>query len=345
MARKIPKSFINRNSDAVQVDDPVLQEARSRHSSGATDGGAWMKAGAVVMSSELEKLQKERLKQLLSGDLVILLSPDQIEDEVGTDRSTDWMSDEAFQTLKSSIEMNGQDVPIQVAPVDPEWAPVFNETDGVVTGGVKFKVIGGRRRLEAVRQLGQKVRAVCVQVDRKQSDFDQLHRRYRENTERENLTLFDELMAIGELFSHAKTLGEKITGRSLAKMLNVSEAKISKARAIYDNRERISAEVPEPHRLTLHQLDEIIPALRAGKSLPKIEGEGTTTPVATIPELPAVRKERIKTLKRTQVIRGRKIVAKARNGKITLDLGDGTEISETFLDRILLFLQTEQGKT
>lgn len=152
-------------------------------------------------------------------------------------------------------------------------------------------------------------------------------------------------MAIGELFSHAKTLGEKITGRSLAKMLNVSEAKISKARAIYDNRDRISAEVQAPHRLTLHQLDEIIPALRAGASLPELEGEAREVDTAESPRPVVERKERVKTLKRTQIIRGRKIVAKARKGKITLDLGDGSEVSETFLDRILLFIQTEHGKT
>lgn len=340
MARKLPKRLVDvAPAEQVAEDDPVLQEVRGRHSSltSGSSGGAWARAGAHVTAQQLTKLQKERLGALLSGSLVVKLEPSQVVDDIGSDRHTDWEADDAFHQLRDSIDRNGQDVPIQVQPVDAQWVPVFDEANGIVLNGVKFRVIGGRRRLAVARSLNVLVRAVLIPAQ-KVEGFDELHRRYRENVERENLSLFDELMSIGEMFSHEKTFGEKMTGRSLAERLSVSEPKVSKGRAIFDHKERIFREVEEPHKLTLHQLDAIIPSLRSGEALPNLAEE------VTKPSAPKASHSRPQSIKRTQIINGKKIVARAKGGKISLDLGHDGGCDAKFLDRLLLFIQAEQSK-
>jgi len=337
MAKKLPRSIVRGGTAAVPEDDEDLRKARERFGSkdsGAGRGGAWAQAGASVMSSELERLQAERIEKLLSGDLVFDLDPAQIVDETGSDRSNLWKDDEAFDALKASIAANGQDVPIQVSPVGERWAPVFDETSGIVTTGLRFAVISGRRRLEATRQLGRTVRAVCVSLDPEEPSFDQLYRRFRENAERENLSLLDEFLSIGEMFSHAKTLDPKANGRSVAKKLGIPEPRVSRGRALHDNRERLFREVDAPHDLTFHEIDAILPALRKGDPLPDLGKGGAPDPATTT--APPVR---VVPLKRTQIIKGRKITAKARLGRITIDLGDDAQVDETLLDHLLLFIQ------
>lgn len=345
MARKLPKRLVSAQPLEVDEADPVLNEARERHTSnpgGRGEGGAWGKAGTQVLTSELAKLQLERINKLLSGDLVIDLNPDQIRDDIGSDRNTSWDTDVAFSALKKSIKENGQDVPIQVQPIEVNWSPNFDETNGIIVSGAKFRVIGGRRRLEALRQLGRSVRAVCVPTESSEG-FDRLHRRFRENVERENLSLFDELMSIGEMFSHEKTQNNNITGRELAKRIGVSEPKVSKGRALFDNQQRLLEEIEDPHSLTLHQIDALIPALRTGEKL-VLADEINSTEKRTPSGSTQSRNTSLPNLKRTQIIKGKKIVAKAKGGRITLDLGKEAKLDETFLDRLLLFIQTESGK-
>lgn len=341
MAKKLPRSLTKKAAAVIDDDDPVLAEARARYSSQSTDqgGGAWARAGASVMSAELEKLQAERIDRLLNGNLVVELSPEQIIDSIGSDRAAGWEDDEAFAALKDSIRENGQDVPIQLKSEDPNWRPSFSEADGLVLEGVRFRVISGRRRLEAARQLGLRVRAVCLPQN-DEVTLDELHRRFRENVERENLTLVEELLAIGEMFSHEKTLSRKVTGRTLAKALGVAEAKVSRARAVFEHKDRLFAEIANPKALTLHQLDKIIPALRAGEPLPALSNPDNEDGTSKAPAEGRAPQSRPAALKRTQIIKGRKIVARARHGKITLDLGNKAQIDEKFLDKLLLFIQT-----
>ncbi len=346
MAKKLPRSITRVGNTAVPEDDEALKKARERFGSKeALDSGrgAWAQAGASVMSSELEKLHAERIAKLLSGDLVIELDPAQVVDEAGSDRSNQWVEDEAFDALKASIADNGQDVPIQVSPVGGRWNPVFDETDGIVTKGITFAVISGRRRLEAIRQLGKTVRAVCVPLDSGEPSFDQLYRRFRENAERENLSLLDEFLSIGEMFSHAKTLDPKTTGRMIAKKLGMPEPRVSRGRALFENKERLFREVASPHDLTFHEIDAIIPALRKGEKLPDLGKDAEKGREASAAP-PHTTRSRVVPLKRTQIIKGRKITAKARLGKITIDLGDDAKVDEALLDHLLLFIQ-QKGRS
>lgn len=339
MAKKLPRSIVHGGTTPVADDDEALKKARERFGSKETlaaRGGAWAQAGASVMSSELGKLQAERIANLLSGNLVFELDAAQIVDESGSDRTNLWKEGEAFLALKTSIAANGQDVPIQVSPVGEPWDPVFDEADGIVTKDLTFTVISGRRRLEALRQLGKSVRAVCVSLDPQEPSFDQLYRRFRENVERENLSLLDEFLSIGEMFSHAKTLDPKVNGRIIAKTLGVPEPRVSRGRALFEHKDRLFREVEAPHELTFHELDAIIPALRKGDPIPDL---GSGKPDVEGPVPPIAGRARMVPLKRTQIIKGRKITAKARLGKITIDLGDDAKVDEALLDLLLLFIQ------
>jgi len=74
MAKKLPKRLVSAKPLEIDEADPVLNAARERHSSnalGGGNGGAWGRAGTEVLTSELTKLQQERIRKLLSGDLVI----------------------------------------------------------------------------------------------------------------------------------------------------------------------------------------------------------------------------------------------------------------------------------
>jgi len=342
MARKLPRSIVQSGSAPVAQDDDALKKARERFGSKETaGGGAWAQAGASVISAELGKLQADRIERLLSGDLVFELDPAQIVDTVGSDRSNIWDEDIAFATLKASIAENGQDVPIQVAPVNATWQPVFDETEGIITKDIEFAVVSGRRRLEVARQLSKKVRAVHVGLDRDEPMFDQLYRRFRENAERENLSLLDEFLSIGEMFSHAKTLDPKATGRSVAKKLGLPEPRVSRGRILFEHKDRLFAEIADPHALTFHQIDVVIPALRKGEALPDFDKERPTEreEKSDYASKPTRRQSGSISLKRTQIIKGRKITAKSRSGKITIDLGNEANVDEAFLDHLLLFIQ------
>ena len=73
--------------------------------------------------------------------------------------------------LKASISRSGQRVPILVRPRD----------------GDRYSLIYGRRRLEACRELGIKVRAIVTEMDGDQALRDQL----LENQERRDLSFID----------------------------------------------------------------------------------------------------------------------------------------------------------
>jgi ParB family chromosome partitioning protein len=197
-------------------------------------------------------------------------------------------------------------------------------------------LISGRRRLEALRRLKRGIRTVCVVKPLEDEKFDQLHRRYRENAERENLSLYEELVAIGELFEAGVKVEPKLKAREFGKRTSVSEAKVSKARSIFTHRKRIEREISDPTALTLHVIDALLPALKAGEPLPDLEGKRPGIKASEIE--PKVAPKSGQSFTRTQIIMGKKIVAKAKKGRVTIDLRQIPDVDETFLDKVLLFI-------
>ena len=109
--------------------------------------------------------------------------------------------------LKASISRSGQRVPILVRPLD----------------GDRYSLIYGRRRLEACRELGIKVRAIVTEMDGDQALRDQL----LENQERRDLSFIERALVAAALLN-GDHLGEpERTNKGVAEVLNLTEAGVS----------------------------------------------------------------------------------------------------------------------
>ncbi|WP_417210202.1 plasmid partitioning protein RepB [Antarctobacter sp.] len=109
--------------------------------------------------------------------------------------------------LKSSISKNGQRVPVLVRPLE----------------GDRYNLIYGRRRLEACRELGIKVRAIVTEVEGDQALRDQL----LENQERRDLSFIERALVAAALLEGDHLEGAERTNRGVAEVLNLHEAAVS----------------------------------------------------------------------------------------------------------------------
>ncbi len=222
-------------------------EASSEPSTGVKSrlggaGGAW-KAGDLSDAGSL--LQAERIQvveRIMSGRQELRIDPLQIQDVIGTDRREDWRDQGAFQKLRDSIEKNGQDTPIHVWPADPDWRPDQREPENVE--GVMFQLIVGRRRHAILEALERPVRALLVPQSQRGSQeerFEALFMRFRENEERENLSAFERLASIGEMFERLREASPdgKLTATDFAKRVGVHNSVVSRGRAVFASRDEI----------------------------------------------------------------------------------------------------------
>jgi ParB family chromosome partitioning protein len=109
--------------------------------------------------------------------------------------------------LTASISRNGQRVPILVHPLEED----------------RYGLIYGRRRLEACRELGIKVRAIVTEMDGDQAVRDQL----LENQERRDLSFIERALVASALID-GDHLGEsERTNKGIAEVLNLTEAGVS----------------------------------------------------------------------------------------------------------------------
>ena len=109
--------------------------------------------------------------------------------------------------LKTSISKNGQRVPILVRLLE----------------GDRYSLIYGRRRLEACRELGIKVRAIITEVEGDQALRDQL----LENQERRDLSFIERALVAAALLEGDHLDGAERTNRGVAEVLNLHEAGVS----------------------------------------------------------------------------------------------------------------------
>ncbi len=267
MPRKsLPRSLISRAEDAA-ADTPEAREADR-----PALAGAWRAGATAQLRADLEASEAETLARVLDGRAELSLSPDAIDDPLGSDRRPDWREREDFVALRESIAANGQDVPVQVTPLDPDWTP--NPRDPFDTAGARFALLAGRRRLAALQELGRTVRAVIVPPGGDGQGGDaardpaarrawMLTRRWRENAERADLSPFERLLAIGEMFDAAKAADPGETAARFGERVGVSESVVSRARAVSARREAILAAVPDPYALSNTALYKLLPRLDA----------------------------------------------------------------------------------
>lgn len=109
--------------------------------------------------------------------------------------------------LKASISKNGQRVPILVRPLE----------------GDRYSLIYGRRRLEACRELGIKVRAIVTETEGDQALRDQL----LENQERRDLSFIERALVAAALLDGDHLSTSERTNKGVAEVLNLTEAGVS----------------------------------------------------------------------------------------------------------------------
>lgn len=194
-------------------------------------GSAWKAGAAEQTKAALLRSREKMASDILRGRHELSLDPNHIIDSLGSDRRADWKDQEAFKSLKESIEANGQDTPIQVWPADLTWVPDALEPDNV--DGVEFELITGRRRHAIAVSLGIKLRAILASPEKRgdpDEHFQRLFMRFRENEERENLSPFERLFSIGEMFEDLKAGGSggDVTAVSFAKRIGVHESIVSR---------------------------------------------------------------------------------------------------------------------
>lgn len=329
MKRTISRSLVAKALS--QSNDPKESGGEADHdanSSSATApfrgaGSAW-KAGALAQSqAAVEHGRAQLVEDILSGRHELQLSPDQVEDPIGSDRRDDWMEQEAFQSLLKSIEANGQDTPILVWPEDPQWAP--DPLDPTRVENVRFTMLTGRRRHAAATKLGLKLRAILAPSDKRHSDnsqFEMLFLRFRENEERENLGAFERLLAIGEMYDSLSASGEKVTAVAFAARIGVHESIVSRARAVFAARDQILNTFKNAYEMSFQDLQKAMSTLE-GK--PKKLGKKST------PKLTAKRK-----------IGSRNLSLSSANGNLSIkaaNMGLSQEQLEELSDLIADFLK------
>ena len=237
-------------------------------------GSAW-KAGALSDAEQI--LQTERtqvVERILSGRQELRIDPSQIVDEIGTDRRDDWRDQDAFEALKDSIAKNGQDTPIHVWPADPTWRPDEREPENVE--GVKFQLIVGRRRHAILAALGLPVRALLVpqsQRGSKEEQFEMLFMRFRENEERENLSAFERLVSIGEMFDQLQdtTPDGRLSATEFSHRVGVHNSAVSRGRAVFAAKDQILHTCKNVYDLSHRDLEKVLNDLsgKADKSAKK----------------------------------------------------------------------------
>ncbi|GHC72814.1 plasmid partitioning protein RepB [Limoniibacter endophyticus] len=160
---------------AAKIGVPRTDAPRPHTSSGAVKA---MGLSLGDMSRELENARKLK-ESLASGDRVVLLSPELIDNSIVEDRLAR-EQDPDFQSLVNSIRDDGQQVPILVRP--------HPEQKG------RYQAAYGQRRLRAARTLGIDVKAVIREL----SDVDLVLAQGKENSERRDLSFIERAV-----FAHA----------------------------------------------------------------------------------------------------------------------------------------------
>lgn len=224
-------------------------------------GSAW-KAGAL---SDTQVLLNEKRAQIvediLHGKHELELDPTQVKDEIGTDRRVDWIDQDAFSSLFESIEQNGQDTPILVWPVDPNWKP--DPLDPEKIAGVPFFLITGRRRHAIAQKLARPVRAILASPEKRgasDDQFEMLFMRFRENEERENLGAFERLLSVGQMFDAYEVANpdKKVTAVGFANIIGVHESHVSRGKAVLKARHDILHACKNVYALSHRDLEKVV---------------------------------------------------------------------------------------
>lgn len=238
--------------------DPLLEaEDDETTGQGARTGGFWGGSALNMLKARLEETQRTLADGVMTGTVVLELDPDQIDDEVGSDRLSAWKDDEGFNALVADIARRGQRQAIRVRPRDSGWRP--DPVDPLRTDA-EFVIQSGRRRLEACRGLKRPVRAVVSTVEG-DAALEDLEERFKENTMRADLNGFEELLSIGLIAQGHPDLSQA----EISEKLGVPPGDISLGLSCLGLHGVIvlTVDIANTPKRAYRQ---IVPALRAGKN-------------------------------------------------------------------------------
>ncbi len=272
---------------------PPSPLASSAFTSGSGGVGSAWKAGALAQTqSDLDEARANFSKAILSGDYVLDIDPEMISDPIGSDRRADWMQQESFLSLVESIRENGQDLPVLVWPQDPDWQP--DALDPKNLERVQFLLLAGRRRCEAARQLGRPVRAVLASQQGRsglESTFTMLVLRFRENEKRDDLSTFERLLSIGQMYEELKAASTtKITAKAFGERLGVHESMVSRARAVYKAKEAILARFKNVYEMSFQDFQTALARLSEDDEKKQAKKQADKPPEKLMKSLKVTRK-------------------------------------------------------
>lgn len=218
-------------------------------------GGAWRAGLHADTQHDLSELKAKQIQDIMQGRQTIILKPDQIVDLVGTDRRSDWQDQTEYHELRDSIEKYGQDVPIEVCPGDPDWQP--STTNPADVDGVQFELITGRRRRAVAEDLGIEVRAVVLPRDQEASHhhWEVMLRRYRENNHRSNLSPFERMLSVGEMYDAWTKTSEHGSIRQFAGVIGIDATFVSRSNRLCKHEEKLRIDYPDPYKLGYREIE------------------------------------------------------------------------------------------
>jgi ParB family chromosome partitioning protein len=294
-------------------------------------GSAW-KAGAIAQAQgDLDDAREKLASDILSGSHVIEIDPGMLTDPIGSDRRDDWMEQADFLSFVESIRENGQDMPILVWPEDLDWRP--DDIDPENLERVQFLLLAGRRRREAARKLGRPVRAVIASQDGRggaEATFNMLVMRFRENDEREDLSAFERLLSIGQMYEElTATTDIKIKAKEFAERIGVHESIVSRARAVFRAKSEFLNAFKNVYDMSFRELQE---------ALAKLTGEQSAKAKTTL---------KPKKLTITRKVGSRKLLVSSQGGKLSVNAA-GLNLDKAGLeglgDVIATYLQEQEPK-
>ncbi|OOG62607.1 plasmid partitioning protein RepB [Sinorhizobium sp. A49] len=187
----------------------VPQPAETPRAASGAIKAMGLSLGSITREAEEARSLREALHQ---GERVVELDPDLVDASFVGDRLTDGeLDDPDFLALGDSIRENGQQSPILVRP--------HPEKQG------RYQTAYGHRRLNAVRSLGIKVKAIV----RPLTDDELVLAQGKENAERRNLSFIERALfaaALADRGFDRKVIGDALAVQKseLSRLIQVAES-------------------------------------------------------------------------------------------------------------------------
>ncbi|WP_299823236.1 hypothetical protein [uncultured Jannaschia sp.] len=108
------------------------------------------------------------------------------------------------------------------------------------------------------------LRAILASPDARNAEnskFEMLFLRFRENEERENLSPFEHLVSIGELYKTLASGADKLTVVAFAKKIGVHESLVSRARSVFAAQDQILNVFGNVYDMSFRDLQEALASL------------------------------------------------------------------------------------